>query len=199
MLEVLSMVFGLIQGVLVMLDCRSNWIFYTLQMVFLVLFSIDMRLWGDVAIDSIYFFLGIGGFFLWRKGSQAEAISVYGWKERIFWLLISILAIVVSWTFLCKTDNPLPFLDSVTSVTSMIATWFMFCHKLEAWCVWFINDVFYIAEYFMLPDKALYLIGLYIIWTVFAIASFVNWKRLYEAEILKKRKSTNTSISVKVL
>lgn len=81
MFEVLSTVFGLIQGVLVMLDRRSNWFFYTLQMLFLVLFSIDMRLWGDVTIDSIYSFLGIGGFFLWRKGSQAESISVYGWKE----------------------------------------------------------------------------------------------------------------------
>ena len=109
MLEVLSTVLALIQGVLVMLDRRSNWFFYTLQMFFLVLFSMDMRLWGDMTIDSIYFFLGIGGFFLWRKGSQAEAISVYGWKERVVWLLISILAIAVSWTFLCKTSNPLPF------------------------------------------------------------------------------------------
>lgn len=179
MLEVLSTVFGLTQGVLVMLDRRSNWIFYTLQMFFLVLFSIDMHLWSNVTIDSIYFFLGIAGFFLWRKSSQAEAISVYGWKKRIVWLLMSILAVALSWTFLCKTNSPLPFLDSVTSVTSIIATWFMFYHKLEAWIVWLINDVFYIVEYFMLPDKALYLIGLYIIWTILAIFSFVNWRRLY--------------------
>ena len=179
MLEVLSTVFGLIQGVLVMLDRRSNWIFYTLQMFFLILFSIDMCLWGDVTIDSIYFLLGIGGFFLWRKGCHTEAISAYSWKERIVWLLISILAIIVSWTFLCKTDNPLPFLDSATSITSIIATWFMLCHKLEAWVAWFINDVFYIGEYFLLPDKAWYLIGLYLIWTILAIVSFVNWKRLY--------------------
>ena len=53
MLEVLSTVFGLIQGVLVMLDKRSNWIFYSLQMFFLILFSINVHLWGDVAIDSI--------------------------------------------------------------------------------------------------------------------------------------------------
>lgn len=78
-----------------------------------------------------------------------------------------------------RTDNPLPLLDSITSVTSIVATWFMFCHKLEAWVVWFINDLFYIVEYFMLPDSAMYLIGLYIIWTVFAVVSFVNWKRLY--------------------
>ena len=186
MLEVLSTVFGLIQGVLVMLDKRSNWIFYSLQMFFLILFSINVHLWGDVAIDSIYFFVGIGGYFLWRKGNRADAISVYGWKVRIVWVLASTMLIVLSWIVLSKTNNPLPLLDSITSVTSIVATWFLFCHKLEAWIVWFVNDVFYIAEYFMLPDKALYLIGLYVVWTIFAIVSFVNWRRLYVIHIYNK-------------
>ena len=38
MLEVLSTVYGLAQGVFVMLDRQSNWIFYSLQMLFLVFF-----------------------------------------------------------------------------------------------------------------------------------------------------------------
>lgn len=179
MFEVLSTIFGLIQGLLVMLNKRSNWIFYSLQMLFLVLFSINLHLWGDVAIDSIYFLVGVVGFFFWKKGNRADTISVYGWKARIIWGVVSLSSIVVCWVVLNRTDNPLPFLDSITSVTSVVATWFMFCHKLEAWVVWFINDLFYIVEYFMLPDSAMYLIGLYIIWTVFAVVSFVNWKRLY--------------------
>jgi len=179
MLEVLSTVFGLIQGVLVMLDKRSNWIFYSLQMLFLLLFSINVHLWGDVAIDSIYFFIGIVGYFLWRPGNRAAAISVYGWKTRVVWGLASIFLIVFSWIVLSKTDNPLPLLDSITSVTSMVATWFMFNHKLEAWIVWLLNDVFYITEYFMLPNKALCLIGFYVVWTILAIVSYVNWRRLY--------------------
>ena len=179
MLEILSTLFGLVQGVLVMLNKRSNWIFYSLQMLFLVLFSISVHLWGDVVIDSIYFFIGIAGFILWKKGSHADAISTYGWWARIIWVIFSLLAIIVVWYILRKTDNPLPLLDSITSVTSVVATWFMFRHKLEAWVVWFINDLFYIAEYFLLPDKAVYLICLYIIWTILAVVSFFNWRRLY--------------------
>ncbi len=67
MIEILSSIFRLIQGVLVMLNKRSNWIFYTLQMIFLVLFSIEVRLWGDVLIDILYAVLGIIGFILWKK------------------------------------------------------------------------------------------------------------------------------------
>lgn len=162
-----------------MLNKRSNWIFYSLQMFFLVLFSISVHLWGDVVIDSVYFFIGIGGFILWKKGGHADAISTYGWRARIIWAFLSLQAIIVVWYILRRTDNPLPFLDSITSVTSVVATWFMFRHKLEAWAVWFVNDLFYIAEYFLLPDKAVYLICLYIIWTIFAVVSFFNWRRLY--------------------
>ena len=179
MFEILSTLFGLVQGVLVMLNKRSNWIFYSLQMLFLVLFSISVHLWGDVVIDSFYFFIGIGGFILWKKGGQAETISTYGWRARIIWSAVSLAAIFVFWIILRRTDNPLPLLDSITSVTSIVATWFMFRHKLEAWVVWFINDLFYIAEYFLLPDKAVYLICLYIIWTILAVVSFFNWRRLY--------------------
>lgn len=95
MFEVLSTIFGLIQGLLVMLNKRSNWIFYSLQMLFLVLFSINVHLWGDVAIDSIYFLVGVVGFFFWKKGNRADTISVYGWKARIIWGLVSLSSIVV--------------------------------------------------------------------------------------------------------
>ena len=179
MLEILSTIFGLIQGVLVMLNKRSNWIFYSLQMFFLVLFSVGAHLWGDVVVDSIYFFVWIGGFSLWRREGIAGEISVLEPRKRVTWTIVSMIAITVSWFVFSKTNNPLPLLDSITSVTSVVATWFMFCHKLEAWVVWFINDLFYNAEYFFLPDKGMYLICLYIIWTILAVVSFLNWRRLF--------------------
>ena len=180
-----------------MLNKRSSWIFYTLQMVFLVLFSINAHLWGDVAIDSIYCLIGIGGFFLWKKGNKADAISTYGAKGRILWSVATVLAIASCWAILERTNNPLPLLDSITSITSIVATWFMFRHKLETWVVWFINDIFYIAEYFFLPNRALYLIGLYVIWTILALLSFVNWRRLHKRGCFKNRKASTASFQPK--
>lgn len=177
-LEISATLLGLIQGVLVMLDKRSNWVFYSLQMLFLVAFSFKVRLWGDVLIDSVYFLMGVAGFILWKKGSSVDSITTYSRKVRALWTFAAIIATVTAYSVLRGTDNPLPLLDSITSVTSIIATWFMFRHKLEAWIVWFFNDLFYIAEYFMLPDKAIYLICLYVVWTILAVASYVNWRRL---------------------
>lgn len=178
MIEILATIFGLIQGILVMLNKRSNWIFYSLQMLLLVLFSINVRLWGDVVTDSIYFIGGIVGFILWRHKGKDGLISTFSWNNRIKWGVITIIGIAATHTALKATDNPLPLLDSVTSVTSVIATWFMLRHKLEAWIVWLVNDLFYIVEYMMLPEKALYLISLYVAWTLLAIFSYLNWLRI---------------------
>ncbi|MBQ9073511.1 MAG: nicotinamide mononucleotide transporter [Muribaculaceae bacterium] len=186
MIEIASSLFGLIQGVLIMLNKRSNWIFYTLQMFFLTLFSIEVRLWGDVFIDVIYAILGVICFILWKKGNSIDIISTYGWKQRIICGLATIISIIVLGGILNQTNNPLPFWDSATSVTSIVATWLMFCRKLETWIMWFVNDILYLITYLKLPDPPLYIIMLYIIWTILAVISFVNWKILYSKNCIQK-------------
>ena len=65
--EIGATIFGLIQGILVMLNKRSNWIAYTIQMLLMVIFSYSMNLYGDVANNAIYLVLGVIGFIIWNK------------------------------------------------------------------------------------------------------------------------------------
>lgn len=74
-LEIGATILGLIQGVLVMLNKRSNWIFYILQMAFLVLFSIINHLYGDVVNNSIYLVIGVVGFILWNSNKKTNKIT----------------------------------------------------------------------------------------------------------------------------
>ena len=59
-LEIGATVFGLIQGILVMFNKRSNWIAYVIQMLFLVLFSLKANLYGDVVNNFIYLYICFG-------------------------------------------------------------------------------------------------------------------------------------------
>ena len=70
--EVCATIFGLIQGVLVMYNKRSNWIAYVIQMAFLIVFSAFNHLYGDVVNNSIYFVIGIIGFILWKNEDYHE-------------------------------------------------------------------------------------------------------------------------------
>lgn len=184
-LEIAATIFGLIQGLLVMLNKRSNWIAYIIQMIFMVLFSLNAKLYGDVVNNSIYVILGIIGFILWTKDDHKE-IKECSLKERIIYISIIILLTFLSFLILKTTDDPLPLLDAFTTTSSLVATYYMMLKKIDTWILWFINDIFYAIEYFILPDQALYLFLLNIIWTIMAIASYYNWYKIMKGTANEK-------------
>jgi nicotinamide mononucleotide transporter len=73
------------------------------------------------------------------------------------------------------TDAALPYVDSATASTSLVAQWMMTRKILENWAVWVAVDVVYIG---MFIYKGLYLTTLlYTVFLVLAIMGYVQWKR----------------------
>lgn len=60
--EIGATIFGLLQGLLVMFNKRSNWIAYIVQMILMVIFSLSVNLYGDALNSLCYIFIGIIGF-----------------------------------------------------------------------------------------------------------------------------------------
>ena len=119
-LEIGATVLGLIQGVLVMFNKRSNWIFYILQMAFLIVFSTINHLYGDIVNNSIYLVMGVIGFILWNK-SDTSKITNASIKEKIIYIVLIALGTIGVSLILKNTDDPLPYLDPFTTVSSLVA------------------------------------------------------------------------------
>ena len=176
-LEISATVFGLLQGLLVMLNKRSNWVAYIIQMIFMVLFSLSVNLYGDAVNSLCYIFVGVIGFIIWNKKDE-KYIGSCSWKERIFYIIIMALGTYIVYLGLRTTDDPLPLIDAFTTVSSFVATYYMLIKKIDTWVIWFVNDIFYCVTYWLLPDQALYLFALNVIWTFMAVGSFINWKKI---------------------
>ncbi len=180
-LEIGATIFGLIQGILVMFNKRSNWIAYVIQMGLMIVFSFIMHLYGDVLNSLIYLILGIIGFILWNRDSTKK-ISSCSNKERIIYSSLIMILTFCLFLVLRRTDDPLPLLDSFTTVSSFIATYYMMTKKIDTWIIWFINDIFYALEYYILPDQAFYLFLLNVVWTLMAVGSYINWYKIMKKE-----------------
>lgn len=180
-LEIGATVFGLIQGVLVMFNKKSNWIAYSIQMLLLVFFSLSMNLYGDVVNNSIYLILGIVGFILWNRG-DTKKITKCSSKERIIYISLIAVATILGYLILRTTNDPLPLIDAFTTVSSLVATYYMMTKKIDTWIIWFINDIFYAVEYYILPDQAFYLFLLNVIWTFMAVGSYISWSKIMKKE-----------------
>jgi nicotinamide mononucleotide transporter PnuC len=182
MFEIIATILGLIQGVLVMLNKRSNWLVYAAQMVALVIFSYQAKLYGDMWQNVFYFFFCLYSWWIWKKGGFADKIKMLKSYQRICGIICILCLTYILGVKLCSTDDPMPFTDSFTTITAFAGLILMSLRRVEAWVVWFFNDIAYMYQYFNLPDQALYLFALYVIWTVLAAATFINWLKIYNTE-----------------
>ncbi len=180
-LEISATILGLLQGLLVMLNKRSNWIFYIFQMLCLICFSWLNNLFGDVINNSIYLVMGFFGFALWHKKKEIK-ITLCSAREKLLYIGLIGVSTLVLGIILNQTSDPRPFIDAFTTTSSLTATYYMVQKKLDTWIIWFVNDIVYAIEYFLLPDPAYYLVILNLIWTVMAVASYLNWKRIMSGE-----------------
>ncbi len=180
-LEISATISGLLQGILVMFNRRSNWIFYILQMIFLICFSLQNRLFGDVINNSVYLVMGIFGLILWQQKKEFK-ITQCSYKERLFYITFIFLSTVIVGFILKQTADPKPFTDAFTTTSSLTATYYMIKKRIDTWIIWFINDIVYAFQYFSLANPAYYLFSLNVIWTVMAVLSYINWKRIMKGQ-----------------
>ena len=184
MLEIITSIFGLIQSILIMLNKKENWIFYLLNISALIIFSLTAKLYGDVLENSIYLLIGLFGLFSWYSKTISSKIiknNEIHWmtsKERIIYFFIFIVISVLIYLWLIHTDDSLALLDAITTGLSFVATFTMATKKVDSWIYWLVDDVLMAITYYLLPDKALWLMSLNIVWIFLAIATIYSWSRL---------------------
>lgn len=179
--EIGAVIMGLLQAYLVLKNKRSNWIFYVVQFILLGLFSFSVTLYGDMVMSGFYLIVGVIGWFYWGKDNNVK-ITKCSNIERVIYIAIILIGIFTLHILLKKTNDVLPFMDSTTTVTSLIATYYMLRKKLDTWVLWFINDILYVIQYWLLPDMALYLLGLNIVWTFMAVWSYIEWNKIIRGQ-----------------
>ena len=184
MLEIFTACCGLIQSILILFKRKENWIFYLLNIVTLTVFSFTAKLYGDVVENLVYVIFGLLGLFTWysiniskKIFGDENKIRYCNFKERIFYCVMFLGISVGMYMFLKSTDDPSPFLDAITTGIGFTATLMMAFKRVDSWIVWFVDDILMAYVYFTLPDKAIYLMALNIIWVVLALGTFWTWHK----------------------
>jgi len=81
------------------------------------------------------------------------------------------------------TDAALPWLDSTTTVTSLIAQWMMAKKILENWLVWVAVDVVYIGMFLF---KSLTVTALlYAVFLALSATGYLQWRKSFRMDIAR--------------
>jgi len=177
--EVLAVVFGIVSVYLSTREHIWSWptALVNVGLYFVVFY--EAKLYADMGLQVVYFGLSLYGWYEWLYGGANRTELHVSRTTRplgVRLLIIGIVCAAVLGTLLARfTDAALPYVDSATTSTSLVAQWMMTRKILENWAVWMAVDVVYVG---MFIYKHLYLTaGLYTVFFVLAAMGYVQWKR----------------------
>ena len=177
--EVLAVVFGIVSVYLSTREHIWSWptALVNVGLYFVVFY--EAKLYADMGLQVVYFGLSLYGWYEWLYGGANRTELHVSRTTRplgVRLLIIGIVCAAVLGTLLARfTDAALPYVDSATTSTSLVAQWMMTRKILENWAVWMAVDVVYVGMFIF---KHLYLTaGLYTVFFVLAVMGYVQWKR----------------------
>jgi nicotinamide mononucleotide transporter len=153
------------------------------SMLYIIVFF-QSGFYADMGLQVYYVAISIYGWYYWLKGGKTEKnddreqVPV----KKIPADILIISAVVAVFIFLVLllilirlTDSTVPFMDSITTALSIIATWMLAKKYIEHWLIWIFVDILSAGLYIY---KNLWpTVVLFIVYTVMAAIGYWEWKK----------------------
>ncbi|MGV8141701.1 MAG: nicotinamide riboside transporter PnuC [Candidatus Woesearchaeota archaeon] len=146
------------------------------------------KYYGDVMLNMLYFlpmtFIGI---YYWKRNTkkvehtQRLVVRSLSWKNKFFWIIGSLVVVAIYGLFLKFLHGTLPFVDSVTTIFSIVATIMLTKRMTDQWFYWILVDVWSIVMWvyiFMRDGNQVSMLVMWSAYLVNAIYGYYNWKRM---------------------
>lgn len=179
---------GMICVVLVAKGKISNYYYGIPNVILYAYVAWQSKYYGEVMLNILYFlpiqFLGI---YYWKKNIDKRKtrddviIRALSWKARTYWFIISAISVATYGAFLAYLGGTLPYVDSTSTVLSIIAMILMVQRATEQWYLWIVVDVVSVYMWFYVLAQGGNDISMLIMWTAYlvnAVYGLYNWHRM---------------------
>ena len=177
----LSFVSGL-AGVFSVVLCSEKSIsgFYFWSFVQIITFTIiccQENLYAKLIENAFYAVTLIGGLFIWNNNKKDEKVVPREMSSKSLIILGVInLILVFGGYFLLKTTNDsMPFMDGLTTITAIIAQILMIMRYREQWVFWLAVDLASIILWASIGNY--YMVIQYVFWTLNCFYGYYKWGR----------------------
>jgi nicotinamide mononucleotide transporter len=174
--DILALVTGILGVWLTIKQHILCWLFASLSVLFSFFIFYQQRLFGDMFLQGLYFFLGIYGWLYWKQNLKTE-FKVTKTDKRLIRVLITVtvLQAIAYYYLLNYLGGDRAFLDALLTAASITATYMMTKKWVENWAVWVVVDGTYILLYGL---KHMWLFCLlYLLFTIMAYIGWLKWKK----------------------
>ncbi len=168
----------------------SSYIFGLINCILYAIISYKAKLYGETMLNVVYYIpMQFVGFYIWSKNMNKETNEVkkrhMNCKKRIFWLLMMIVFTVLYGLILKYLNDAMPFVDSFTTISSVIAMIISVGMYSEQWWIWILVDIFSVYMWwtnFSVGNDNIATLLMWIVYLTNAMIMCIKW----EKEVLSK-------------
>ena len=148
-----------------------------LQIITFVIICFQEQLWGKLAENAFYFITMLVGLIIWSRNKKEEKVVPREMKIRNLLILcfFNVIGVILVNLWLGGTNDSMPFMDSLTTVTAIIAQILMITRYREQWIFWLAVDIASIVLWASIGN--FYMVIQYIFWTLNCFYGYYKWGR----------------------
>ncbi len=183
-IEVLGAILGILYIIFSINQNILTWPTGLLTSLLYVVVFFNSKFYADMGLQVYYVVISIYGWYYWLKGKRpAEKLEIPVRKTSArLWLKLVVFSIIIYFAILIVllklTDSDVPYLDSLTTALSIVATWMLARKYMEHWLIWVFVDILSAALYVY---KNLWpTVILFVIYTVMAVVGYFEWKKDFD-------------------
>ncbi len=144
--------------------------------------------YGDVILNMLYFLpMTFFGIYFWGKNSKKKdetkvvLVKKLSWRNKILVFGLSLILVYGLGLFLKMIQGTLPFVDSTTTIFSIIATILLTKRYADQWFYWIMVDIWSIVMWVFIFVRDGNQVSMLVMWTAFlanALYGYYNWLKL---------------------
>jgi nicotinamide mononucleotide transporter len=176
----IALISGIVYVVLAARERSLCWLFGIVSCICIAwddFFS--FQLYADGVLQLVYVGLGIVGLYKWRYslGDQPETtIAEHPIRRHLIVIASSItISIPISYLMLTYTDAAVGFVDVLSPILSLYATWLLINKVLSNWLYWIAIDAVYIYLFYRTGGTLVAV--LYGVYFLVAIYGYNEWSK----------------------
>lgn len=169
----------------------SNYWVGIVNVVLYAIIAYRQKYYGEVMLNAFYFLpMQFIGAYIWIKNKKPQtkdsvSVKVLSSKTRLLWSVVTFVGVVGYGMFLKSLGGELPYVDSMSTVLSVIAMLLMAYRYVEQWVLWVVVDVVTIILWFVVLFNGGNDISILLMWIAYLINAaygLYNWIKMYRVQ-----------------
>ena len=163
----------------------ANFVFGIVNVILYAIIALQAKYYGEVMLNTLYYLpCSVLGLFVWSRHTADDTGDVVketmSLKASLVTYPLTALAVFVYGFILQSLGGSLPYVDSASTVLSVVAQ--ILCQKryAEQWIMWIIVDAVTVVMWAVnlgTPDGSVAMLLMWIVYLVNAIIMYLNWRK----------------------